>query len=87
MHGCIAVGRMRSPNRVYWKRKGKLGGRVLQVRARWAVQWQNVAGISAGMSIGRTRSGSANPRPEVLQDSFAPRLLDPPSAEMCPSVW
>ena len=26
MHGCIAVGRMRSPNRVYRKRKVNWGG-------------------------------------------------------------
>lgn len=31
--------------------------------------------------IGRTRSVSANPKAEAVQDFGAPRLLDPPSAE------
>jgi hypothetical protein len=36
--------------------------------------------------LGWTRWASANPRAEVTQDQLAPRLLDPPSAEVAHSV-
>jgi hypothetical protein len=37
--------------------------------------------------FGWTRWASANPRAEVAQDRVAPRLLDPPSAEVVHSLF
>jgi hypothetical protein len=37
--------------------------------------------------LGWTRWASANPRAEVAQDRGAPRLLDPPSAEVVHSLF
>lgn len=37
--------------------------------------------------LGRTWWASANPRAEVAQDQLAPRLLDPPSAEVAHSLF
>ncbi len=45
-----------------------------------------MADQSRDLSWERTRWASANPRAEVAQDQLAPRMLDPPSAEVAHSL-